>query len=70
MGPGRRTIRCPRSHAASTTVFAATDASRPTLTTWYSTRPGLWNPRLGRRRWIGICPPSNQAGMLPPARAR
>ena len=36
--------------------------SLPTLTTWYSTRNGFLKPRsLGRRMWIGICPPSKPA---------
>ena len=29
----------------------------------------LTNPRFGTRRWSGIWPPSNHAGMLPPERA-
>src|SRR5205823_4258110 len=33
------------------------------------TRPGFLKPRFGIRRWIGIWPPSNHAGILPPERA-
>src|SRR6516225_2378396 len=68
-GPGRRTMRCARSQAASTTACAGAADRRPTLTIWYSTRPGFLKPRFGTRRWSGIWPPSNHAGILPPARA-
>ena len=65
-----RDERCALSHARSTVVAgrAPRPAGRP-LTTWYSTRPGFLKPRFGRRRWIGIWPPSNHAGILPPERA-
>ncbi len=34
------------------------------LTTWYSMRPRRLKPRsLGTRTWIGVWPPSNQAGI-------
>ena len=34
------------------------------LTTWYSMRPMGLKPRsLGTRTWMGVWPPSNQAGM-------
>jgi hypothetical protein len=41
----------------------------PTLTTSYSIRLMLRKPRsFGIRMWIGVWPPSNQAGMELPAR--
>ncbi len=44
---------------------------RPTLTTWYSMRSRRLKPRsLGTRTWMGVWPPSNQPGMLAPARDR
>src|SRR5262245_47871291 len=58
-----------RNQSRSTTVPAAAPSRRATATGWYSTRVWLVKPRLGRRRWIGIWPPSNHAGILPPARA-
>src|SRR6185503_503985 len=69
IGPGRRTRRALLSHAASIVVPAGAPARRPIWTTWNSTRVGLMNPRFGRRRWIGIWPPSNHTGILPPERA-
>src|SRR6188508_3768647 len=39
------------------------------FTTWASTRNGLVKPRLGSRRYIGICPPSNPGLVAPPVRA-
>src|SRR5262245_411155 len=45
--------------------FAATAS---TLTTSYSTRNGLWNPRFGTRRWSGIWPPSKPRLNLNPER--
>src|SRR3954470_3616987 len=39
------------------------------FTTWASTRNGLVNPRLGRRRYIGIWPPSKPGLVPPPVRA-
>ena len=39
------------------------------FSTWYSTRPRFLKPRFGRRRCIGIWPPSNHDGILPPVRA-
>src|SRR5204863_8800458 len=69
IGPLRRTIFALFNHAASIVVPAGAPARRPSCTTWYSTRVGLMNPRFGRRRWIGIWPPSNHAGMPPPERA-
>src|SRR5262249_35483255 len=44
MGPLRRTSLALFSHAASIVVPAGAPASRPTWTTWYSTRVGLMNP--------------------------
>ncbi len=42
----------------------------PTLTTSYSILKRFLKPRsLGMRMWSGVWPPSNQAGMEPPARA-
>src|SRR5439155_23275917 len=69
MGPLRRTTPCALSQPASMVVPADATASLPTCTTWYSTRVGLTNPRFGRRRWIGIWPPSNHTGIPPPERA-
>src|SRR5262245_31758044 len=39
------------------------------LTMLNSRRNTLWNPRLGRRRCSGICPPSKLGWVLPPERA-
>src|SRR5690554_1879208 len=38
------------------------------LTILYSRRFILLNPRFGNLRWIGIWPPSNHKGILPPER--
>src|SRR3989442_14108 len=46
----------------------ATSLSVSRLTTSYSTRNGLWNPRLGTRRCSGIWPPSNPRLNLKPER--
>ena len=42
----------------------------PRFTTSYSTLNGFLKPRsFGMRWWSGVWPPSNHAGILPPARA-
>src|SRR5271155_6084437 len=43
---------------------------RPRLMTEYSVRKMLVKPRLGRRRWRGICPPSKPRIMWEPERER
>jgi len=61
----------PRSRRSSgvTTVPASNfSPSVSRFTTSYSTRNGLWNPRLGTRRCSGICPPSNPRLNLKPER--
>src|SRR6185295_14132223 len=61
--------RCSASSSAVTTVPASNRApSVSRLTTSYSTRNGLWNPRLGTRRCSGIWPPSNPRLCLKPER--
>src|ERR1044072_5682108 len=68
MGPWRRTRPRALSHAAATGPAAA-PATLPSCTPLYSTRVGFVTPRFGRRRWIGIWPPSNHTGIPPPERA-
>src|SRR3954454_2796388 len=50
--------------SAALTFFKSTR-----FTTWVSTRNGLVKPRLGSRRYIGICPPSKPGLVAPPVRA-
>src|SRR5581483_481382 len=65
----RCTSRCSRRSSGVTTVPASNRiASVSRLTTSYSTRNGLWNPRFGTRRWSGIWPPSNPRLNLNPDR--
>src|SRR5207249_8767440 len=63
------TIPCSRSSSGVTTVPASNfAASESRLTTSYSTRNGLWNPRFGTRRCSGIWPPSKPRLNLNPER--
>src|SRR5581483_7817728 len=63
------TRRCSRSSSGVTTVPASNRSpSVSRLTTSYSTRNGLWNPRFGTRRCSGIWPPSNPRLNLNPER--
>src|SRR4029453_17812080 len=63
------TSPCSRSSSGVTTVPASNlRARRSRLTTAYSTRNGLWNPRFGTRRCSGIWPPSNPRLNLKPDR--
>jgi hypothetical protein len=56
----------PDSSLPSSTSWAMS----PTLTTSYSTRARFRKPwSFGIRMWIGVWPPSNQAGIEPPVRA-
>src|SRR5471030_1612257 len=61
--------RCSASSSSVTTVPAANRSpSVSRLTTSYSTRNGLWNPRLGTRRCSGIWPPSKPRLKVKPDR--
>ena len=56
----------PGSSAPSST----SSAIRPRFTTSYWILNGFLKPRsFGMRMWIGVWPPSNQGGIVPPARA-
>ena len=58
---GASTSNAPRSASAPIA---------PTFTTSYSILKRFLKPRsFGMRMWSGVCPPSNQAGIPPPARA-
>src|SRR4029079_1229121 len=60
---------CSRSSSGVTSVPASNFfAIVSRLTTSYSTRNGLWNPRLGTRRSSGIWPPSTPRLCLKPER--
>ncbi len=68
--PSLRSFTAPVSTSLSRSISARPSLPRsPTLISAYSTRNGLVNPRLGRRRWIGICPPSNPPKFMLPVRA-
>ena len=63
------TRRRSRSRSSVTTVPASKRSpSVSRLTTAYSMRNGLWNPRFGTRRLSGIWPPSNPTLRLKPER--
>ena len=51
------------------TSVALTFLSCDRFTTWAVTLNGLVKPRLGSRRYIGICPPSKPGLVAPPVRA-
>src|SRR6185369_3736459 len=60
---------CSRSSSRVTTVPASNRVDNVSrLTTSYSTRKWLWNPRLGTRRCNGIWPPSKPRLNLKPER--
>jgi len=49
---------------------SAAAAMAPTFTTSYSILKRFLKPRsFGMRWWSGVCPPSNQGAIEPPARA-
>src|SRR3954451_10901858 len=63
------TSPCSCSSSGVTSVPASNrSAIVSRFTTSYSTRNGLWNPRLGTRRCSGIWPPSNPRLFLKPER--
>src|SRR6185312_4754327 len=69
MLPVRPTRPCSRSSSGVTSLPASKrSAIASRLTTSYSTRNGLWNPRFGTRRCSGIWPPSNPRLCLKPER--
>src|SRR5262249_26668225 len=64
----RGTTRSALSAARSISA-ACIDCSSLVRTSAMSLRVGDLKPRLGRRRWSGICPPSNPTLWKPPERA-
>src|SRR5512136_2748872 len=55
--------------STSTTAPSGKGDRSRRLTTLHSLREGFLNPRLGSRRWRGICPPSKPGERFPPDRA-
>src|SRR5258708_7055509 len=68
--PSLRPLTAPASTSLSRSTSARPSVSRPpTLTSAYSIRNGLVNPRLGTGRWMGIWPPSKPMKFMLPVRA-